>query len=119
MWAVQVEDGAMTDKLWKAVERKICRAFGGQRRGPTGRDQSDCVHDWLSIEIKSRASAPDYIEGWMVQAEDNAEPGQLPIVVWHRKGGKYTDDLILMRASDFLDWLGDSKSERGGNNGSG
>jgi len=94
------------EKLWKKAERKICALFGGKRRGPTGRDDSDCVHPWLAIEIKCRAM-PQYLCEWMGQALANAQPGQLAIVVWHQPGEEYDDDLVILRSRDFRDWFGD------------
>jgi len=84
--------------------------FGGTRRGPTGRDESDCVHKWLAMEIKVRKDTPAYIREWMAQAEANAGPGQLPLVVWHKVGDLYANALVCMRAIDFLDWFGDTST---------
>lgn len=109
----------MTEQFWKAAERRICESFGGRRRGVTGRGESDCIHDWLAIEIKTRKVIPDYIKLWIMQAEENAEPGQLAIVVMHERGEVYCDDLILMRVSDFRDWFGDSKTGRRATDGTG
>ena len=48
----------MTDKTWKALERRICKIFSGTRRGADyvdarGKGKNDCVgtEGW-SIEIK-------------------------------------------------------------------
>lgn len=95
----------MADKLWKKAERRICAMLGGTRRGPTGRDTSDCVHDWLSIEIKNR-KMPTYIRRWMSQAIVNREPAHLPIVVWHNPGTAYQGSLVILQLDDFLEWFG-------------
>ncbi len=97
----------MADALWKRSERKICALLGGERRGPTGRDESDCYHDWLAVEVKAREVMPAYIKEWMEQAEANAEAGKLPLVVWHEKGARYDDALVYVRLSDFREWFGD------------
>ena len=101
------------DKLWKKAERVICRMFGGTRRGPMGRGECDCYHDWLSIEIKCRDKMPAYILEWMEQAEANAEPGKLPLVVWHKVGALYMDSLVFLRAVDFLDWFNGASASGG------
>ena len=109
----------MTDKLWKAAERRICAMLGGTRRGPTGRDESDCCHPWLAVEIKCRSNRiPLYLHDWMEQAEVNAakptlaecdpvdDAPYLPIVVWHEINARYQDALVVMRLSDFQEWFG-------------
>jgi len=103
----------MTDKLWKKAERKICAMLGGTRRGPTGRDDSDCYHSWLAVEIKNRPM-PTYIRRWMSQAIVNSEPDHLPVVVWHPPGTAYGGSLVILRLDDFLDWFGGRGSSRGG-----
>jgi hypothetical protein len=45
----------MPDKAWKVFERRVCRALGAERRGPTGRDMSDCDDTApFSVEVKHR-----------------------------------------------------------------
>lgn len=96
----------MADALWKKAERRICQMLGGTRRGPTGRDTSDCYHDWLAIEVKANRKMPEYLEAWMQQAENNAEAGKLPLVVWHNVQDQYANALVVMRLHDFLDYFG-------------
>ena len=95
------------EKLWKRAERRICELLGGTRRGPTGRDDSDCYHEWLAVEVKAMEFVPRYIHKWMEQSEANAEEGKLPLVVWHKKGARYDDALVFVRLSDFIEWFGD------------
>lgn len=99
----------MTEKLWKQAERKLCKMLGGIRRGPTGRDESDCCHDWLSVEVKCNRKMPAYIQEWMAQTWCNAELGKLPILVWHQVGDPYSHALVSMRLSSFLEWFGDGE----------
>jgi hypothetical protein len=35
---------------WKDLERRVCRALGGERTGPGG--GSDCVYTEFSVEVK-------------------------------------------------------------------
>jgi hypothetical protein len=49
----------MTDKCWKAAERRIATLLGGKRVPVNGRgDEPDVAHPWLAIEVKHRASLP-------------------------------------------------------------
>jgi hypothetical protein len=67
------------DKAWKRAERRMCRALGGERRGPTGVACSDCTEDvpW-SVEIKyAKRGTP---EGrWIEQAR---EQGKRDVKPW-------------------------------------
>ena len=48
----------MSDAAWKDLERRVCRALGGVRRGPLGRGSSDCVGSVpFAVEVK-RSSSP-------------------------------------------------------------
>jgi len=97
-------------KLWKQAERKLCAMLGGTRRGQTGHGESDCVHEWLAIEIKCNRRMPGYIKEWVAQANANAEDDQLPIVVWHDVGDEYLDALVIIpNVRTFLEWFGDGE----------
>lgn len=46
----------MGEKAWKVFERSVCRDLGSDRRGPIGRDMSDCADDCpYSVEVKRTA----------------------------------------------------------------
>jgi hypothetical protein len=54
---------------WKDLERRVCRALGGQRSGPTGRRFSDCIDVPLSVEVKrSSRHGPPVLAKWIQQA---------------------------------------------------
>ena len=105
----------MADKSWKALERRICRMFGGERRGADYADQSggknDCVNTpGFSIELKL-LKRPTYqqIFDACIQAENNAESIiDIPIAVVkkNRQGLKDKDALVTMRLGTFLDFFG-------------
>lgn len=95
---------------WKQLERDVAREFGGQRRGAyTGSasegGRSDIIHDAWSIECKLRARPTmAEIEAAVRQAEAAAEPGQEPVAIIKRKGGKLEDALVVQRLATFRDW---------------
>ena len=97
----------MPDKLWKKAERKICEMLGGVRRGVAGRNDPDCWHEWLAVEVKCNKKMPAYLQEWMAQTWCNAEPGKLPLLVWHSVGDPYGDSLVVLKLKDFQDWFGD------------
>jgi hypothetical protein len=57
---------------WKDLERRVCRALGGERRGPTGSSCSDCVDVPFAVEVKR--SARGVPEGrWIEQARRHGQ----------------------------------------------
>jgi hypothetical protein len=57
---------------WKDLERRICRALGGQRAGPIGAAVSDCVGVPFAVEVK-RCTRVQLRGSWLVQARAQAE----------------------------------------------
>lgn len=92
------------DKTWKAVERRIARAHGTTRIGPTGRLGPDAVNKWLAIQIKHRKVLPQWMGDALRTIRSQAQPGQLGIVVAHEAGDR--DSWVIMSHKDFLDWFG-------------
>ena len=105
----------MADKSWKAFERRICKLFGGQRRGADYGDsrggKNDCVSvAGFSIELKL-LKRPTYQQMFdaCVQAENNSENIiDIPIAVVKKnlQGLKDKDALVVMRLGTFLDFFG-------------
>ena len=98
----------MTDKTWKAVERRICKVFGGKRRGADYGDakggKNDCVETlgW-SIEIKNMLR-PQFklIEEDVRKAEQRKEdPDDIPIAIMKRKRSRDADAIVCIRLEVF------------------
>ena len=98
----------MTDKSWKAVERRLCKIFGGKRRGADYADarggKNDCVDTpgW-SIEIKHMLR-PQFklIEEDVQKAEQRKEhPDDIPIAIMKRKRTPDKDALVCIRLEVF------------------
>lgn len=67
---------------WKTLELRVCRALGGQRRGPTGRHMSDCEGVPFSVQVKRSARpGPPVLSKWILQARADADRENLPWVV--------------------------------------
>ena len=95
-------------KDWKACERRIAELLGGRRVPVTGRqrgDAPDIEHEALSIEVKSRKSLPAWLMGALRQAQTASKNGKMPVVVLHQDHTPYTESLVLLRLSDFVDYL--------------
>lgn len=64
---------------WKNLERRVCRALGGERRGPVGRDMSDCVGVPYAVEVKrSSRPGPPVLSKWVEQARRQGKDEGLP-----------------------------------------
>ncbi|MDG7047719.1 MAG: hypothetical protein JRN61_01930 [Nitrososphaerota archaeon] len=92
----------MTDRTWKAVERRVARMFGSERNPLSGSSsrhtQADVIHDHLYIEVKHRAKIPFYTV-WQDTMTKAAQEGKVPIVIFHEKG---SDQYIAMVDAKFL-----------------
>ena len=91
---------------WQRHERATAAMFGVKRNGNTGRNSADCETDAWAVECKSRKDVPLWLQRAIAQAVANAKPGQTPLLVLHPVGGRRVNDLVIMRRSDFEDWLG-------------
>jgi len=102
----------MTDKTWKAVERKYAQLFGIRegRTGPKGENWPDAIGEGYTLEVKHRSTGiPQWLLDAVEQAEHNTNlraPGKLPLTILHKKGQQYQDGLVVLRVRDFLDWFG-------------
>ena len=94
------------DKAWKSTERAVARILEGQRAGPRGA-HPDVEHAWLAPEVKHRAKTPAWLQDAVAQSVRNS-PGadHLPLVVLHESGQRHSEDLVIMRLADFVDWFG-------------
>jgi hypothetical protein len=67
---------------WKDLERRICKALGGRRGGPTGSNTSDCVNVPFSVEIKRSARpGPPVLSKWILQAKAQSKREGKPWLV--------------------------------------
>jgi len=97
----------MTDKTWKAVERQAAKALGTERIPVTGRQQdlggSDFEDGLVCYSMKHGYSQPGYILGWLHAICAFAfRREKLGAVIWHKKGGRMKDSVVVMR---FEDWV--------------
>lgn len=102
----------MSDKTWKACERKIAKWFpGAKRRGADFRGEhsgkSDLIYPGWSVEIK-HSKRPTYglMTSAVSQAETNRDrPDDIPVAVIHRTGDDYGDSLVVMRLEQFAQFF--------------
>ena len=102
----------MTDKAWKRIERQIAERLNGSRIPITGRQRGsapDVEHPTWAIECKHRDGFPP---AWILDSLDQAkacsEGGKkLPIAIWHGKGKKIDDSVVMIPLKDFQEWFGE------------
>jgi len=93
----------MTDKTWKAHERRIAKKFGTVRTPLSGGNskmtQSDTLHKTFYIEDKTRARFA--VLTVMHDAEKKAKKeGKIPLVVIHEHRAK--QDYVIISLDNFI-----------------
>lgn len=99
----------MKAKRWKSTERGVAEYMGGERTSNAGLGSAvpDVETPAYSVEVKDRAALPAWLTGAMAQAVRNCTAGKMPLVVWHEKGNRRPDDLVMVRLGDFVQWFGE------------
>ena len=102
----------MTDKVWKAFERRVSKFFKTTRTplsgGNSKQTRSDTLHPKLYIEMKYRKKSTIWTLYEDTRTKAKSE-GKLPIVVIGSKNKK--GFLIVIHANDLQDFFDVLKSE--------
>ena len=106
MGAAMTTANARARRRGKDHERRLAKATGGKRSGNLGRAAADVTAGWLCIEGKAWTTPPKRVEAALEQAERAASADQLPIAVIHTTGRRSSNDLVVMRWGQFVDWFG-------------
>jgi hypothetical protein len=93
----------MSDKTWKARERKTAAMLGGKRIAVTGeRNGADVETALLCIQQKHGRRRPAFLSDWLSGICANAQPkGKVGLVVWSANRERQGDAIVIMRLSDF------------------
>jgi len=92
----------MSDTVFKAFERWVCKIFGGERWWEAPEECKGT--DPFAPEAKYRKRIPNWLEDMVLQAERQARDDQLPLVVLGERQRKRIDSLVIIRLIDFIDW---------------
>ena len=98
----------MTDKVWKAFERRVSKFFGGTRNALSGRNSKagssgDVLHRHLYIECKQR-KRHSVVSLWDKCKVEADKEDKFPVVCLSEKGRKgfwvvcHSGDLCLIAA---------------------
>ena len=95
----------MSDRGWKAYERRIARLLGTQRIPVTGeRAGADLETPLLAVQAKKRATVPGYwfewLDGIRVAA---ARRNKIGVVVMQRPYGVELDSLVVLSLRDWIE----------------
>ena len=94
----------MPTKTWKRNELSW-RKIGAKRNHF---EAEDCSHPLFSIECKQRSidNYPKTLRSWFEQASVNAPEGKIPLLAIHLTNEIRSNDLVVLRRSDFEGLLG-------------
>jgi hypothetical protein len=93
---------ALNRKRGKRTERAIAKHLNGKRLGILGNHDVEAGPWAVEVKDRKRFSGSKFME----QAVRNAPAGKTPLVVVHETGSRHSNDLVMMRMSDWLDWFG-------------
>jgi len=97
----------MSDKLWKATERKIAKLTNGKRNPVHGSGpKCDVSTSAWSIQVKETQRLPDWLKEAMAEAQRECESSKLALTIFHEKGKQHDSDVVCISLSDFLEWYG-------------
>ena len=98
----------MTDKGWKAYERRLARDVGTQRIPVTGADADRDFEDGIACyQAKCGYKQPGYLLTWLAAISATAgRLGKVGVVVWKPKHARDTDALVFLRWRDWVDLHG-------------
>ena len=99
----------MSDRRWKAVERRAAKRLGCQRIPVTGeRNGADLSNDVFDVQVKSRREAiPGWLQTWLAGITGTAaQRGKTGVLVLHQPGHELDDAVVVLRFKDWSDLHG-------------
>lgn len=94
----------MTEKRWKAQERRVARLLGATRNPRKGTPTPDAESSWLAIENKDRRVIPQWIIVTVAKARARAGPKRLGIATLTTRDNPQV--LVVIDLRDFKEWFG-------------
>ena|SRR5215471_4144704 len=96
---------------WKAYERRVAAALGGMRVPVTGIDRhgADVVTPLFDVQVKLRASLPQWLFAWLGGICNNAKRAEkIGLLVLKTPRMRDGDAIVVCRMRDFVDLHGAS-----------
>ena len=102
----------MSDRAWKAFERRLARDVGTERIPVTGeRAGADLEDELFCYQAKLGRRCPAYLAEWLagIRAAGLArQPERVGVVVWKPKRAEDRDALVILRWADWVELHGHS-----------
>ena len=98
----------MTDKAWKAYERRLAKRHGGRRIPVTGeRAGADVVAGPFVIQAKLGRRMPVYLRDWLdgIRAAGRKQD-KVGVVIWKPKAARDDGAVVLLALRDWIDLHG-------------
>jgi len=101
----------MSDKTWKAFERRMARDVGTERIPVTGeRHGADCYNDMFCFQFKLRRTLPSWLFDWLSGiVASSARTNRIGVLVLKKPHQQDNDALVVLRWRDWVDLHGDTK----------
>ena len=101
----------MTEKRWKAQERRVARALNAKRNPRDGTPGPDVENLLLVAEVRDRKTIPDWLLANLAVAREHAGGKRLAMLVLTTSSS--TQAFVIMDLDDYRDWhVGIPKAER-------
>ena len=92
----------MTEKRWKAQERRMARLLNCKRNPNTGASQPDMENAHLAVDNKDRKELPKWIVEALVKVQGLAQPNRLGMVTVSSPNDPLV--LVVMSLEDYRTW---------------
>ena len=87
----------------RALQSEVAKNWNGKNTGTLGGE--DVEHPIFSIECKHRNRRTE-LQTFLEQAERHCPPDKTALVVFHQKGQRHAQDLVVLRRKEFEELFG-------------
>ena len=104
---------SMSDKGWKAAERRMARDVGCERIPVTGeRNGADFVDGVACYQLKVRRAIPGWLWEWLVGIQANAQrSGKAGVLVLKKPRQRDEEAVVVLSWRDWCDLHGTPKGD--------
>lgn len=96
----------MSDRSWKAFERRLARDMGSERIPVTGERAGADFEDGLFVyQAKLGRRAPAYLAAWLggIRAAGRARrPEKVGVIAWKPKGAEDVEAVVILAWGDWV-----------------
>ena len=105
----------MSDKAWKAYERRIAKEHHTARIPVLGRKGPDFENDTVCGQVKLRKHRPANLTHWLDDVNEDAHrKGKVGVVFWRTPGEDHDQAVVILRYADYLRLCGQAATRLDG-----